>query len=748
MEMEEYKMEEENWREMGGKVKYINLKNRRYGRIYVREEDKEYRILLKEELEFEIGDIIYGICKKKGDYYYFEKDPVVILGEEEETIIRCICQALKEIKCSSKNGKKIRDKLWRVFGTDERICYELDRMAGRYMTNDGREIVRNYLHVLSLGQWGKILKWWYKNRCQRRLRCLGLTDDEIQTAIKYFEDINVVYYKCLENTYAIVNLDFEKCEQIQIKLGKTASSLRKMCGLIVRTVDDWLEKKDWVCVPLEDIKKKYTEIDICRSELEEFFDVHFEYDAIYLNYPYRVEQYVATYIADRILSFDSEVTMKKDHQHLNKKQKKAVENALKNNIYCITGPAGTGKTTVIRSIVEELELSKKNYQVTSFTGKAVSKLREILKSKQPATLNRLLVMPKDKVKFEYVIIDEASMLTTALFYEFITKFNWPLKIIFIGDPNQLPPIGWGYLYDQLLKVPLIPKTQLKQIHRTSSHETNGILINSTRIIAPDLSSFSFIQTDNFKMIDGDLSTVITFLQNFSFPSSSFTILTPYNTDRDRINNICQQQFNTNSQTVQDKWSKTWKLGDIVIITKNNDDSNIMNGDLGHIQTLHQSSILVQFRDGSTHSFSLSPPSHKSSSSSSSSSSNKSSSNKSSTNKSSTNKSSSSENLTTQYLELAYALSIHRSQGSEWDDVIIYLPKTSMSGFVTRSLMYTAITRASKSIFCIGPQILFNKAIQTDNPIRYENLSQRLSLLFTIPTQQNTNIPKPMTHYTQ
>ena len=727
--------------EVEGIVKYVNSKNKKYFRLKIGD-GKEYRCVCDSHggLEIEIGDIVHGMCRQEkddryGEQFYFLKEPIVILGEDEETISVCVGMGLKKGKLNLVKARSVMKQLMQMLGREEKVCYELDCMANLYM-NKG--IIRAYLNVLSLNQWKKLLKFWYQFRCQRKLLCLGLTLNEIQGAVKYYEDINYVYYKCLENIYAVASVDMEKCDRINDKLGKDVSNLVKVCGSMVRQLAVWLENSNWVAVPVKIVEAEYGDFEMYVNELKSTFNVAIEFDSIYLPYPYQVETYVAQYIATRVLSLDDELQVSEGSGTLTREQQLAVEYALQNNICCISGAAGTGKTTVIRAIVEELERHGKKYQITSFTGKAVAKLREVLGPSKTsltpastkawtnkawttkaafasvATMNRLMVLPMELCQFEYLIIDEASMVTTPLFYQFIQKFSQPIKIIFVGDPNQLPPIGWGTLFEQLLRVPLIPKISLKQIHRTAQSEENGILLNANRIIEmadksrSKPSKFEFHLTNNFKHVEGKCDTIISLLQELlddGLELGDLTILTPYNKDLTYLNQICQLRYNPATTSIKDHWENEWKVGDRVMMKKNHDEVKLMNGEVGLIKTLTSSEMTIQFK-GATHKFFLAPQT--------------------------------TQVLTTQFLQLAYAISIHRSQGSEWPNIIIYLPtcRTGPNNFINRRLLYTAITRASKRVWCVGAMSDYVQAVATDVPERYDNLARRLVDHFTIRIEKN------------
>ncbi|EQD27309.1 ATP-dependent RecD/TraA family DNA helicase, partial [mine drainage metagenome] len=134
-------------------------------------------------------------------------------------------------------------------------------------------------------------------------------------------------------------------------------------------------------------------------------------------------------------------------------QTKAIQGAMDHKICIITGGAGVGKTTVISEIVKNLNIRGLRYRLLSFTGKAVSRLKEVTGSNKCSTIHRFL--NKSRAETDVIIIDEASMVTDALMHQLFDtcRIN---RIVLVGDPNQLEPIGWGKFFKELVKSETIP----------------------------------------------------------------------------------------------------------------------------------------------------------------------------------------------------------------------------------------------------------------------------------------------------
>jgi len=162
---------------------------------------------------------------------------------------------------------------------------------------------------------------------------------------------------------------------------------------------------------------------------------------------------------------------------LTDEQKTAVNNVLKAKISVVTGGGGVGKSTIIREIARNLSIRGIGYVVCSFTGKAVSRLHEIMKNKNAITIDRFIMKTKERkvndAKFDisaikHIIIDEASMVTTELFYRLLQQLDTNVCITFVGDLNQLPAIGWGSLMKELINCGRIPTFYLTKNQRIQS----------------------------------------------------------------------------------------------------------------------------------------------------------------------------------------------------------------------------------------------------------------------------------------
>lgn len=381
----------------------------------------------------------------------------------------------------------------------------------------------------------------------------------------------------------------------------------------------------------------------------------------------------------------------------------------------------THNTTIIAEIVHNLELRNERFAIAAFTGKAVARIREVIKLRSPSTLHRMIARAATIPKFAHLIIDEASMVTTELFYVFLKAFPGNYRITLVGDPNQLQPIGWGTLLEQLMKSGRVPIFRLSQNHRLEkvNGDVNGIMVNANGLIQikegvqdEDEPPFDFVTTDNFNMIDGNIEIVYDVLRalyNGGVSANDITIITPYNREIDLLNKTAQQIFNETSKNVLDSRGKLWCVRDRVMLTENNYEINVMNAEEGIVTEVSPEEIAVQFKDGATHYFKLEPTDTEKEG------------------KKTDEDDPYSKELVVTMLEHSYVLSIHRSQGSEWPYVIVAIPQHSAnSSFLNRNLIYTSITRAKKACWIVGDIEAFKAAAFRSPGFRCENLAERVN----------------------
>lgn len=708
--------------EVTGKVIYINPKNRTLFKIHAAQSGKDFRCKYEEFLPLAEGDAIYGMCKvaddgRWGQTLFFLEPPFVILGTDKDTILKSFLAALRRTGFGPGKSHQLYEALELKCGKKTtNITTALDKIASHWSWKrcPCTEIFTPYLSVINEKQGIKLAEWWYKHRVLRRLHLLGIYNKEVRDSKM---DPNDMWTKCLQNPYVITCLDMDKCKNIMYRLGQQPSKPQLICGQIARYVKDIMSNRGWVGVPLSTLYKSFPDVSRYKEQLENEYGVEIDMDTAYLPYAYEVEIGINDLISNHLHSrpLPQEITgdsVQFTRDDLSPEQESAVRAALLQNITIITGGGGCGKTTAIKEIVHNLELNHIRYRVVSFTGKAVAKIREVIGKKDPMTMH-MMISNKKEQKFQHLIVDEASMVTSPLFWEFVKKFGRDYRITLVGDVNQLTPIGWGSFFANLISSGVVPVNRLVHCHRIKddgSYDDNGILVNSKAIVRcskPGYGGplFEFEQTNNFKIIPGDVTVIgdlVRAMNNCGMDSDKIMIVSPFNKYLKPLNEMCKEIYNTGFRSIKDFRGTEWTVNDRVMMTENNYGLNIMNGDEGRVIDISNTEIKVQFKDGNEHLFLTTE-----------------------VDKDDDNNSNKCKIVDTSCLVHAFAVSVHRSQGSEWDYVIVYIPKSDNTNFLNSNLMYTAITRAKQLVWLVGDHTTMVKASVSRAARRHDNLALRL-----------------------
>lgn len=385
----------------------------------------------------------------------------------------------------------------------------------------------------------------------------------------------------------------------------------------------------------------------------------------------------------------------------NEDQLEAIKKSYLKHFLIITGGPGTGKTTIMKAIVELFRIMYKlSYEdllkkvaLLAPTGRAAKRMSETTNLKA-STIHRFLKWQKDTNKFqvneynkskvEFVIIDEASMIDTYLMANLLKGLSVNCKIIMVGDDHQLPSVGPGQVLHDLISSNMLEVVELKKLYRQGEDSNiitlayqirNGFIDRSIFNIQEDLT---FINCKTHDVIS-NITEIASTYKDLSY--KNFQILCPMYKGLngiDAINNEVQKLYNKKNNPKKEiaLLEYTFKEDDKVIQLTNMPDDNVYNGDIGLIEniTTHpKKEVEINF-DGTYVKY---MPSNFNN------------------------------------FRLAYAISIHKSQGSEFDVVILPLVK-SYGKMLYRKLVYTAITRAKKKLYLIGDLDALDIAIQNNN----------------------------------
>lgn len=701
--------------------------------------------------------------------YCFEKYPYVELQTDRDTIIKCIIIGMKRriSKIYAEEYYKylltILEEFKNFKSVHEMLSYLSIAYTRRTITNEILMILTNEFRYMREPDIKKFLFWWYNQRVLRQLYLFTLTNKEIYNPNLNLDPIEI-YHLIKDDPFKVLSIPLEKCKKIYSILGKKVQITDLIQGEIARKLFDHLSKRAWTSTPswlvgkiCQEVCDKYNDplnenervVTYVRQMIKRYQIVTDEH-RVYLSYPYRVESYLANALMELI---------KRNHMskneivpifsaNLDETQKLAVKKGLNSNLSIITGGAGTGKTTVIRQIVENCDRLGIKYFVTSFTGKAVARLKEVIGNNSPITMH-MMIAKKDTIEsFDHLIIDEISMVTCDLLYTFFVNFGYDYKLTLVGDQNQLLPITWGNLFSQLMALKIdhmsiIPTVQLIKNYRSDVIGDNGILLNANEILKykqlladspPDevIDPLILKNYPNFCLIDnGGINMVIEVvkgLKDVGIQAKEITVINPFNKDIDLINKQIQAVFDLSEKFILDEKGYKWRINDRVMMIENNYEIGIMNGDEGIIIDLIEPitkedipKILIKFRSGIEYEFLVTYKTLDDEELDE---------NLNKTMLDGENYISRRKSNTVAALKHAYTLTIHRSQGSEWEFGIIYLPPDNINDkIIDANMMYTAITRYRAAIWIIGDVSKINNACKQKPALRYDTLCYMMLKLY-------------------
>ena len=558
------------------------------------------------------------------------------------------------------------------------------------------------------------------------------------------EVINENPYKLIKN---VKGIGFLKADEIALKNNLDKNSTYRIESAILYVLNQKAINFGHVYYPKEKLTDEVSKLIKVEKELiepvymnlllssEVVIDNSFEESNIYLDYLYISESYIASKLAKMALNddfkilFDIEKEIKEAIKSLSIKLSKiqidAIKSCFEENISIITGGPGTGKTTIINTISKIYLDNGYNISLCAPTGRAAKRIEETT-GIEAKTIHRMLgYIPSsydDIGHFEYnednpldtdvIIIDEMSMVDVVLFEKLLRGMKDNTRLVIVGDVDQLPSVGAGNVLRDLINSKKIKYTKLVDIFRQS--ESSNIIVNAHKInngqepiLNEKNSDFFFLKTETPAITRNVVVDLISKRLPNAYGYDFFKDIQILTQSRKGIcgvfelNRLLQDILNPKTETTDELLvgNKLFRVNDKVMQTKNNynlsffdsdgeENFGVYNGDMGHIIFIDKSSkkLTVEMDDNRVIDYTL-------------------------------------EDLDN--LELAYAITIHKSQGSEFKSVIIPM----FDGYrllQTRNLLYTAITRAKENIVLVGDKNVMNNMIR-NNTInsRYSNLENRI-----------------------
>ena len=539
---------------------------------------------------------------------------------------------------------------------------------------------------------------------------LKLTDvgfsmnDALKITTVYLSDIDDLINNKLYELYFNLDISFNTIDKIALMNKYLKTDKLRLKSLIIYTFKLVTESIGHIFLYLDELYKYVIKINKEEIDTKLFLSIITslideklltkEDKRYYLTSDYLDEVYIAKEVVNRLKNkkiTEKDIKIVEDIEDklnisYNDNQKDAILQSLKNNFLVITGGPGTGKTTVIYGIYRALKKDnpKMKIKLLAPTGRASKRLSE-LTLEEASTIHRFLEWNKDSNTFSLnehnksdaniIIVDEFSMVNNSLFASLLRALKPDTKIILVGDKDQLPSVGSGnLLFDIISSIDNV--VYLKELYRQAKESSIVKLA-----YAVNLDKELETESDDELIIkeEGDIldSLKEIALNHVKDDYKEFQVLVPLYKGSHGINNInkvLQEVFNKKDILKNEKIINDviYREKDKVIQLVNMPDNNVFNGDIGIIEKITDKEILVDF-DGNKVKYTSS---------------------------------------TYNSFALAYAISIHKSQGSEFKTCIIPL-STSYSIMLYRKLYYTAITRAKKKLYLIGNKNILSLAAKNN-----------------------------------
>ena len=401
---------------------------------------------------------------------------------------------------------------------------------------------------------------------------------------------------------------------------------------------------------------------------------------------------------------------KKEEIHLDELQEKAVFEAVNSGLLVITGGPGTGKTTVVKGILNVLEQAGCRILLAAPTGRAARRLADSA-GHPAATVHRLLEYQptgdglcfgkddSDPLDAEAIIIDEASMLDITLTYHLLKAIPGGCRLIFVGDVDQLPSVGAGSVLKDMIRSGRMPVVRLENVFRQA--EVSPIVRNAHKINRGQMPEFLAGADSEFALEEfaneQDAAEFVarTYAQLTSGGDwRRVQVLTPMHKNPcgvQNLNKLLQKYLNPPSAAKPEVNipGNVLRVGDKVMQIRNNYEKDVFNGDIGRVIKIDGKNVTVAFPERPEGDYVTYAQGE------------------------------------VEELQLAYAMSVHKSQGSEYPYVILIMVQSHYI-MLQRNLLYTAVTRAKEKVLIVGSKNAVRTAVENDKTKRrYSLLAERL-----------------------
>ena len=618
-------------------------------------------------------------------------------------------------------GPKFAEKIVDTFG--DKTLEIMDRFSARLREVPG----------LGKKRIEAIRKAWADNRDRRNiyifLQGLGISGAYCNRIYKTYGDQSADMIK--ENPYRLADevkgIGFVMADRVAFALGIGKNDPKRLASGILYALNQ-LRLLGHVCCP-EDALMRYAsellEVDAAdiRKELDEVIaaknaclELSGSERIIYEAGLYAAETELPRLLgnlinarkhsASRIMNISSPPRLV-----LSPEQKTAVDRVAQHPISIITGGPGVGKTTVVGEIVRRASAARLKIFLAAPTGRAAKRLGEA-SGKSAMTIHRMLKWEpklghfvyglKHPMQCDLLIVDEVSMLDLPLAVYLFRAVKPGTTVVLVGDADQLPSVGPGKILNDLIDSGAFPVTHLSKIFRqgagshivSNAHNVNsGVIPELPHAAKNELSDFYWIEEDDPEHVRDLICRMVKerIPRRFGFdPMRDIQVLTPMNRGQCgtvALNMMLQDALNSGNKPQFKLGEKIFRIGDRVMQTSNNYDKNVFNGDMGRIAQIdqHENKFTVLFEEAKVEY----------------------------------------EFIESEQLALSYAVTVHKSQGSEFPAVVLPI-LTQHYMLLQRKLLYTAMTRARKLLVLIGSRKAVSMAVKNVSAEpRYSKLLDRL-----------------------
>jgi exodeoxyribonuclease V alpha subunit len=557
------------------------------------------------------------------------------------------------------------------------------------------------------------------------LRLGGLSGTEIQAVLYRFGSEAGTLVK--ENPYrlmSILGFNFSKVDRLARKLNILEGDPRRYEGAVLWSLQDAAKQGGHLCLPKSSIPGVVAHLSKREAllpfpeeghreaflkavqSLEEAGILKVDPEAgVYLPDYYDFERKSARMLANLLkpsdISLDTEHFLEEYERvnqiQLSEAQRQVVKELGNHRVVVLTGLPGTGKTTTVRALVRFFEDANVSFQLLAPTGIAAKRLASVA-GHAAYTVHRALKYDgiswghneNNPLFVEAVIADELSMVDQELFYRLLSSLGPDSTLVFVGDDAQLPSVGPGNVLRELVACPSVPNVRLTQIFRQG--ERSSIVRHSHEINKGEMLSLGSYKDDpEFKFVrmsdeEEIASLVVQMAARLKARDANFQVLSAKydgTVGVTSLNDLLREALNPEGPQEWHKGGLHFRVGDRLMVTKNDYQLGVYNGDVGKLIRIHHSGLTVRIHGvGNQLDVEVFFPS----------------------------------DVAVEKLRLAYAITVHKSQGSEFDTIIFPILR-SQGRMLQRNLLYTAVTRARKCVWLIGEEAAVQRAILNNKVVR-------------------------------